>query len=154
MVGKLFIGMQYKGGIIFYIEPMKGGGLLVSNDDVSSGTSWGCVANITSATSKSVGSGKSNTDAILAQCGVVGAAGICANYKSGKYDDWYLPSYGDLELIYKNLKETDKEKFSIGYYWSSTQIDANTALRLGFTGGNGAVGDKSSKQYVRAVRRF
>lgn len=154
MVGKLYIGMQYKGGIIFYIEPMKGGGLLVSNDDVSSGTSWGCVANITSATSKSVGSGKSNTDAILAQCGVVGAAGICSNYKYGKYDDWYLPSIGDLELIYKNLKETDKEKFSIGYYWSSTQKDASIAFRYGFLGGNNGEGDKYSNQLVRAVRRF
>jgi hypothetical protein len=154
MVGKLFIGMQYKGGIIFYIEPMKGGGLLVTNDDVSSGSSWGCASNITSATSKGVGSGQSNTDAILSQCGNVGAAGICANYKFGKYDDWYLPSYGELELIYKNLKETDKEKFSIGYYWSSTQKDASTALRYGFLGGNYGEADKASSQLVRAVRKF
>jgi hypothetical protein len=154
MVGKLFIGMQYKGGIIFYIEPMKGGGLLVSNDDVSSGISWGCASDISSASSKGVGSGKSNTDAILAQCGTIGAAGICANYKFGKYDDWYLPSYDELGLIYKNLKETDKEKFSIGYYWSSTQKDAITALRYGFLGGNYGEADKASNQLVRAVRKF
>ncbi len=154
MVGKLYIGMQYKGGIIFYIEPMKGGGLLVSNDDVGSGTSWGCASNIPLANSKGLGSGQSNTEAILSQCGIVGAAGVCANYKFGKYDDWYLPSYDELGLIYKNLKETDKEKFSIGYYWTSTQKDASTALRYGFLGGNYGEADKASIQLVRAVRRF
>lgn len=154
MVAKLYIGMQYKGGIIFYIEPMKGGGLLVSNDDVSSGTDWGCASNVSSATSKGVGSGKSNTDAILSQCGSIGAAGICANYKYGKYDDWFLPTIGELELIYKNLKETDKEKFSVGYYWSSTQKDATIALRYGFLGGNSGEADKSTSQFVRAVRKF
>ena len=154
MVGKLYIGMQYKGGIIFYIEPMKGGGLLVSNDDISYNSSWGCVSNITLANNKSVGIGQSNSDAILAQCGAIGAVGMCANYKYGKYDDWYLPSLGELELIYKNLKETDKEKFSVGYYWSSTQKDAVTAFRYGFLGGNSGEADKSTSQLVRAVRKF
>jgi hypothetical protein len=133
---------------------MKGGGLLVSNDDVSSGVSWGCSSNITLANNKSVGSGKSNTDAILSQCGSVGASSVCANYKYGKYDDWFLPTIGELELIYKNLKETDKEKFSVGYYWSSTQKDATIALRYGFLGGNSGEADKSTSQFVRAVRKF
>lgn len=154
MVGKLFIGMQYKGGIIFYIEPMKGGGLLVSNDDVSYSSSWGCASNVSLASNKGVGSGQVNSEAILAQCGAVGAVGICANYKNGKYDDWFLPSQGELELIYKNLKETDKEKFSIGYYWSSTQKDASIAFRYGFLGGNSGEADKSTSQFVRAVRKF
>ncbi len=154
MVSKLYIGMQYKGGIIFYIEPMKGGGLLVSNDDVSSSINWACSNNISLASSKNVGSGQSNSQAILSNCGNVGAVGYCANYKFGKYDDWFLPSVDELALIYKNLKETDKEKFSSGYYWSSTQKDEINAFRYGFMGGNLGDADKTSNQFVRAVRRF
>ena len=155
MPGKLYIGMQYKGGIIFYLEPFSGaGGLLVSNDDISTGISWGCGSNISNAVNKFVGTGQANSNEILKQCGAVGAVGLCANYKYGIYDDWFLPSYGDLELIYKNLKITDKEKFSIGYYWSSTQKDASTALRYGFLGGNYGEADKSTNQFVRAVRKF
>jgi hypothetical protein len=154
MVGKLYIGMSYKGGIIFYIEPMNGGGLLVSNDDLGNGTNWACQSNVIGAVNKNLGAGKDNSEAILATCGNSGAAGLCSDYKYGIYDDWFLPSYGDLELIYKNLKETDKEKFSIGYYWSSTQKDANNALRYGFLGGNYGEASKSSTQFVRAVRKF
>ena len=154
MVSKLYIGMQYKGGIIFYIEPMKGGGLLVSNDDVSSSINWACSNNISLASSKNVGSGQSNSQAILSNCGNVGAVGYCANYKFGKYDDWFLPSVDELALIYKNLKETDKEKFSSGYYWSSTQKDEINAFRYGFMGGNLGDADKTSNHFVRAVRRF
>lgn len=154
MVGKLYIGMKYKGGIIFYIEPMKGGGLLVSNDDLGSGSIWGCSNSVSGAVDKNIGSGQTNSSAMISVCGKTGAVGLCDDYKYGIYDDWFLPSYGELELIYKNLKETDKEKFSIGYYWSSTQKDNNNALRYGFLGGNFGEADKSSIQLVRAVRKF
>ena len=155
MPGKLYIGMQYKGGIIFYLEPFNGaGGLLVSNDDISSGTIWACASNVSGAINKSVGSGQTNSDAIIKQCGLVGAAGLCANYKFGKYDDWFLPSVDELALIYKNLKETDKEKFSTGFYWSSSQLSEAKAYRYGFMGGNLGDADKSLSHFVRAVRRF
>jgi hypothetical protein len=154
MVGKLYIGMQYKGGIIFYLAPMKGGGLLVSNDDLSSSSSWGCSSNVPNATLTTLGGGEDNSTAIENACGASGAVKLCRDYKYGKYDDWYLPSIGELELIYKSLKETDKEKFSIGYYWSSTQKDVSTAYRYGFLGGNSGDALKTSNQFVRAVRKF
>jgi hypothetical protein len=154
MVGKLYIGMQYKGGIIFYLHPTVPGGLLVSNDDLSSNSIWACSSDVPGALGKGVGSGYDNSQAILGVCGSSGAVKLCEDYVYGKYDDWYLPSYDELALIYKNLKETDKEKFAIGYYWSSTQKDANYALRYGFLGGNYGEALKSSSQFVRAVRKF
>ncbi len=154
IVSKLYIGLEYKGGIIFYINPMKDGGFLVSKDDLSGSYPWGCSGlSIKGAGSRTVGSGDVNTNEILASCNT-GAAKLCADYKVGKYDDWYLPSYDELALIYKNLKETGLEKFSIGYYWSSTQINTVSAYRYGFLGGNEGDAEKSTNQFVRAVRKY
>lgn len=154
VVSELYIGLEYKGGIIFYINPMKDGGLLVSKDDLSSAYPWGCSGlTISGATAKGVGSGQVNTDEILVSCSS-GAAKLCADYKFGKYDDWYLPSYDELALIYNNLKISDLEKFAIGYYWSSTQKSNTIALRYGFLGGNAGEAEKSTNQFVRAVRKY
>lgn len=154
VVSKLYIGLEYKGGIIFYINVLKDGGLLVSKDDLSAAYPWGCSGlTISGATSKSVGSGQGNTNEILASCST-GAAKLCSDYKVGKYDDWFLPSYDELALIYNNLKLTDLEKFSIGYYWASTQKSNTVALRYGFLGGNTSEAEKSTNQFVRAVRKF
>jgi hypothetical protein len=60
----------------------------------------------------------------------------------------------ELAIMYKNIKISDLEKFSSGYYWSSNQKDANTAYRYGFLGGNIGDADKATKQYVRAIRKF
>ena len=154
VVSKLYIGLEYKGGIIFYINPMKDGGLLVSKDDLSGSYPWGCSGlTISGAVAKGVGSGQDNTNDILVSC-KSGAAKLCSDYKVGKYDDWYLPAYDELALIYNNLKITDLEKFSIGYYWSSTQKSNTVALRYGFLGGNAGEAEKSSNQFVRAVRKY
>lgn len=156
VVSKLYIGMQYKGGILFYLNPNKvGGGLIVISDDLSSSYAWGCVGvNIPNATNTGAGSGIPNTEAILTACTSQSAAKLCDDLVYGTYSDWYLPSMDELRIMYNNIKVTDLEKFSSGYYWSSNQKDANTAYRYGFLGGNDGEADKSTKQYVRAIRKF
>lgn len=156
VVSKLYIGMQYKGGILFYLNPNKGGGgLIVISDDLSTSYVWGCVGvNASGATNTGVGSGLSNTEAIVNLCSGQSAAKLCDDLIYGTYSDWYLPSMDELRIMYNNIKVTDLEKFSSGYYWSSNQKDANTAYRYGFLGGNDGEADKSTKHYVRAIRKF
>ena len=156
VVSKLYIGMQYKGGILFYLNPNKvGGGLIVISDDLSTSYAWGCVGvNISGATNTGVGSGTANTEAIINTCSVKSAAKLCDDLVYGTYSDWYLPSMDELRIMYNNIKVTDLEKFSSGYYWSSNQKDANTAYRYGFLGGNDGEADKSTEHYVRAIRKF
>ncbi len=156
VVSKLYIGMQYKGGILFYLNPNKvGGGLIVISDDLSSSYVWGCVGvKVSSATNTGVGSGIPNTEAIVNACSAQSAAKLCDDLVYGTYSDWYLPSMDELRIMYNNIKVSDLEKFSSAYYWSSNQKDANTAYRYGFLGGNDGEADKSTMQYVRAIRKF
>lgn len=44
---------------------------------------------------------------------------MCENYRGGGYDDWYLPTQDELDLIYKNLRKTGKISGS-DWYWSSS----------------------------------
>jgi hypothetical protein len=156
VVSKLYIGMQYKGGILFYLSPNKpGGGLIVISDDLSTSYAWGCPGvNVPGTTNTGVGSGIPNTEAIINACSGQSAAKLCDDLVYGTYSDWYLPSMEELAIMYNGVKVSDLEKFSSGYYWSSNQKDANTAYRYGFLGGNTGDADKSTMQYVRAIRKF
>ncbi len=155
VVSKLYLGMQYKGGILFYLNPTGGGGMIVISDDLSTSYAWGCSGvNISGANNTGVGGGIANSEAIVNACSGESAAKLCEDLVYGTYSDWFLPSMDELGVMYKNIKITDLEKFSSGYYWSSNQKDANTAYRYGFLGGNQGEADKSTKQYVRAIRKF
>ncbi len=155
VVSKLYLGMQYKGGVLFYLNPTGGGGMIVISDDLSTSYAWGCSGvNVPGANNTGVGGGIANSEAIVNACSGESAAKLCEDLVYGTYSDWFLPSMDELAIMYKNIKITDLEKFSSGYYWSSNQKDATTAYRYGFLGGNVGDADKSTKQYVRAIRKF
>ena len=57
-------------------------------------------------TKSSIGSGMSNTNAIIASHGETAtsyAAGLARAYTGGGYTDWYLPSKDELNQIYLNM---------------------------------------------------
>jgi len=98
----LEIGDEHQGGIIFYIDSTGEHGLLSSTTDQSDGASWGCIAtNFPTAQNIEIGSGKDNTQAIVANCLEENiAAKICTNLVLNGFDDWFLPSINELELMY------------------------------------------------------
>lgn len=49
-----------------------------------------------------------------------GAFELCNNYRGGGYDDWYLPTKDELNLIYKNLRKPGKISGN-DWHWSSSQ---------------------------------
>ena len=151
---ELKIGMRYKGGIIFFLDQYKKGGLVVSEDDLGYDV-WGCDGVIVNSDNPiNEFDGSKNTLNILSSCPSAAAAKLCADYKVGKFDDWYLPSYYELNTIYNNIKVKDFDRFSPSYYWSSTIKDYSNAYTLGFIGGNQGVFSKSLKYFVRAVRKI
>jgi hypothetical protein len=115
-----YIGQNYAGGIVFYIDSTGLNGLVCAAADQGSYT-WGCQGtNIPTGTA--FGTGATNTAAIVASCGDANiAAKICDNLVLNSYSDWFLPSKDELSLIYTNLYAQGLGSFSTSYYWCSSQ---------------------------------
>jgi hypothetical protein len=72
----------------------------------------------------------------------------------GGYDDWFLPSKDELNLMYTNLKKIDRGDFSSVWYWSSSESYDNAAWFQHFSDGRQNGYGKGGHGYVRAVRSF
>ena len=89
-------------------------------------------------TDTAIGTGEANTIALVAAMGdstYTGfpldrswsyetkeyAAKMCADYTGGGFDDWFLPSKDELDLLYTNLKVNDLGGLSYDRYYSSSE---------------------------------
>jgi hypothetical protein len=102
-----------------------------------------------------VGTGATNTAAIVASCGEANtAARMADNLVLGGYDDWFLPSSDELALMYSNLYLQGLGGVGWGY-WSSSQVVADRAFFDYFAAG-GYIQQryKSDGMPVRVVRAF
>ena len=114
---------------------------------------------VSGADSRALGAGYQNTLDIVAQTGNVAAtcaAAYCADLTSGGQSDWYLPSLGEMFLIYRTVYlELSVGGFAYGQYWTSSEYSAANAWFQSFQdGGQSTYPDKSYPTYVRPVRRF
>ena len=153
----LAIGNAYGGGIIFWLDASKQHGLIAATTDQSTLIEWYYGNNLTGATLDGVYAGKANTRIIVAFQGAGSyAAKLCDDYavtvNNEYYDDWYLPSKYELNLLYN--QKAIVGGFDPDWYWSSTE--ANQYFAWGQYFGNGLQdGPYKFKQYhVRAVRAF
>ena len=155
----LAIGETYQGGIVFYLDG-NGGGLIAAPSDQSS-AAWGCYEQSIGGTGTAVGTGAANTTAIVSGCSETAiAARICADLTLGEYDDWFLPSKDELNLMYDNIGQGNVLElgnvgnFSNTYYWSSTEDASNNAWEHDFLYGYQGNLSKTFTFNVRAVRAF
>ncbi len=102
---------------------------------------------------KGVGKGKANTTAMLGVCSS-GAANAADLYLTVTKSDWFLPSLGELKLMYDNLLEAGVGGFAYNYYWSSTEGSSGSAWFQNFFYGGQANVNKDLTYRVRAVRAF
>ncbi len=150
------------GGLVFYDKGSYSNGwryLEAAPSDQSTGAEWGCNGTaLTGADGTAVGTGYQNTIDIEAGCTTAGtAADICANLTIGIYNNWFLPSKDELNLMYTNLKAYGVGGFAVGYYWSSSEVLTSHAwiqLFNDFSGGYQTDNGKGNPFYVRAIRAF
>ena len=182
------IGDEYGGGVVFYLEESDGNptghGLVIAKELISPGftTDWGCNGSVISGAadpgfgtwSNGVysGGGKSNTADILADCSEPGiAAEVCNDYSiidfDITYDDWFLPSLGELSAIY-SIKSTLESvsgfiAFQSENHASSTEYGNGTDTYgtstiygeyLNFLSGAQNGGIKNGTFAVRPIRAF
>jgi hypothetical protein len=157
------------GGFVFYVTHGGLHGLEAAPSDQSDGIEWGCYSeDVTGAEGRDVGTGASNTDAILALNCSNGspAARVAAEYETRGFVDWYLPSHVELELMVDafisdvsyepgappNLYGVDVSADGL-YYWTSTWALARWANGCRFRGACGSFQTNSILR-VRAVRNF
>jgi len=158
-------GKTYQGGIIFFVntEPSKypnftGEGMVTTSIDYGNFTPWGCYNFETGATGADVGDGPGNTQKIL-------AAG-CSNEPTstklvdelvlGEYDDWFMPSVGEVDLMYYNLHLKGHSNFlgNIQRYQTSTEYNANDFMIRFFYRDTSANVNKISGDDIRPTRIF
>lgn len=148
-----FPGQHYGGGIIFYIDNTGQHGLIATENDIDI-TTWGCYSTyITGATDTAIGTGMQNTLDIVTGCADLQcAAHLCYNLNLNGFTDWFLPSLHELNQLYVNRQYVGN--LNTGYYWSSSQVNANEAWQQNFSSGNRIKYGKYDPSAVRAIRKF
>ena len=169
------VGASFRGGKIAYVfQPGDPGydanvphGLISATEDVSingqrAAVSWGCLNNppqqndipqLSGALGTAIGTGSQNTIDILAGCSEENiAAKLAADFTSGGYSDWFLPSSVELEKLHA-VRTIIGGFEDLLWYWSSTQIGSAASA---FWFGVGAAGpiDKFDLRAVRPIRYF
>jgi hypothetical protein len=155
------------GGTIFYVNLSDTDGwryLEAAPASTEMKAAWS-VTGATAKTRDDIGAGKQNTQAILDLIATgqnCRAAMLCENLVSGGYDDWFLPSKNELNLMFVYLKERGIGGFKEDWYWSSSAGSGNGVWTQRFSDGvqtgDGSYssydGHKSKEHLVRAIRQF
>jgi len=152
------------GGIVFYDKGKFSDGwrfLEVAPASTQATGPWGDGRWKHVGSTASIGAGRANTNSILDTEGWGSiAASYCRELKTGGFKDWFLPSAGELELLYKNLKTVGLGEFKDGWYWSSTHSggdpnsQSNKAHIRNFSNGEETFYETNTNLWVRAIRAF
>jgi hypothetical protein len=120
-------------------------------------------------TQQNIGEGKKNTGVILSFLASRGewnrAAQVCDELEINGFDDWFLPSFLELSLLYGNLHRKGLGGFRNDPYWSSTirqdgsPYNPYYPVAMNFADGlnEGYWPNRTSGRvnvYVRAIRQF
>lgn len=120
-------------------------------------------------TATAIGSGRYNTENLKKHMDMDGkaysgssgegvkeyAARKCLDYEYRGYDDWYLPSKDELNLMYENLHRNGLGSFAdYSYSWSSSVDSARSAWGQFFDNGNQYNSSRDIDGRVRPVRAF
>jgi hypothetical protein len=172
-----YIGEVFGGGVIFHLWKDNSGlehGLIVDMTDLSADQTWSNIVNgEIGTTARSPWDGNNNSNSIINQDGHTSSpALLCLNSTNSGYDDWYLPSVQEFNLIWYNMFQISKELTGIpiaqqfyspesttSRYWTSNEYNSSFAYffafddpSLGFAAASYST--KGSLFKVRAIRSF
>jgi hypothetical protein len=164
-----YVGEFFGGGVVFYVYRDASGiehGRVLALTDVSSGRTWS--ANTAALANTYAWDGVANCTLMTTQA-EDNAGKDCLDWTDGTYDDWYLPSYFEIEQLWNNFIVVADALSSpqgvasgaiafptTGSYWTSSETAANQAAVLTMVRGpvNTAVPKNANTVRVRAVRAY
>ena len=161
-VSLYYIGQNCEGGVVFYIDSSGEHGLVAAPASSEVGASWGSYGTLIG-TGNSIGSGQSNTTNIVTWLNNNSETGKAAQYCDNlsiddngvTYNDWFLPSKDELNLMYTELHQNELGGFKDASYSTSSEVDSEIAWRQNFLNGvQYNYNDKNTSFWVRAVRAF
>ena len=157
------VGDTFGGGIVFYVDESCQHGLIASVEELSEGAyygefggfgyEWGCYAiEVNGADDVHIGTGLQNSLDINNQSCIpysnseyINAAEAALGYIYEGFDDWYLPSIDELNLLNYVFELNGK-------HWSSSEKSPHSAHTVGVSG---LLGDsKFYTHQVRPIRSF
>lgn len=157
-----YVGEKFGGGIVFYVSDEGKHGLIAATTNQSEGVEWyNGKFKATGTPEGEMNQGIKNTDAIISVQKADNpngkfAAKLCADYSvtvdGQTYDDWYLPSKYELNLLFQKHEKVGG--FDERYFWSSNEVDSLEAWLQSFYDGRQLNVSKSDQNYVRAIRAF
>ena len=80
------------------------------------------------------------------------AINFATNLVDSGFDDWYLPTKNELELVYNQIR--DLGNFQASNYWSSSEGSVSNAWSVGFDDGYATNYGKGNTYRVRVIRAF
>ena len=151
---KLEVGQSYQGGIIAYIDESGEHGLIAASED--QGVAKWCKKpfSFIDSLGTDIGTGKNNTKRIVQKQDTGHyAAKLCYDLVRNGFNDWYLPSKVELQVLYKNRNAIGGFDFS-KFYWSSSEYSNDDAWYQNFNNGSQNGNYKDRIYCIRAVRTF
>jgi hypothetical protein len=150
------------GGWIFYDKGEFSDGwryLEAAPEDLAGTYAWGVYPDEVLGTNTGIGTGKVNTQLIVEKYSDGSyAANLCAALEiinnGTTYDDWFLPSKEELNLMWTKLKVENGVNFSNNFYWSSSENYTYWSWYQGFSYGDQGYASKNYTHSARAVRAF
>jgi|688.fasta_scaffold55674_3 hypothetical protein len=114
--------------------------------------------NLNAWSNSAVGAGRTNTTTADTTC-TSGAIQTAVDYTAPAFngvarEDWWLPSLGELMLMYTNLRQAGVGDFAADGYWSSSEGTATRAWYQTFNNYNQTNDPKTLTLRVRPVRGF
>ena len=161
--GGRYVGELYGGEVVMHVDHTGQHGLIMSLEDLSTGTQAG-----TFTTPNSPWDGKTNTENAVAASATGSGVILCNDYAAGGFTDWYLPARDELRLIIDNLYEINKAldsdgdplttTISEGIYHTSSRRVGSGHYYFSFTRNSGYFynnqGSSSASNRIRAIRQF
>jgi hypothetical protein len=148
------------GGLIFYDKGNNSGGwryLEAGPVETEFRAVWSVRGTRVENTQEVVGSGKRNTQLIVEKFSKTSgewdtAAQKCDDLVFGGFDDWFMPSKVELDMMYGNLKRRNLGDFKDDVYLSSSGWNYQVNVQDFSSGGMNAYATNNS-YYVRPIRQ-